>query len=104
MMILSVLDGAKDVLRGAADNSRKHASSTCRRNQSRAKRGGLDESDGMTRDGDIGTGVGKCYRGGDTKGLHEGKESMAERGRTRAPRTGVGGRRDTPGWRAWEAR
>lgn len=96
MMVLSVLDAAKDILRQASDKHIKMA-------KARSRAGAVG-----TATDDVGNGEEKRdpKDRGEVKaepGLQVSKGGVSSRGLSNLPRSRAA-TRDTPGWRAWEAR
>ena len=101
MIALSALDAAKDVLRGASDkrNDTKRAKGRAAAVSTAATtaRSGPQEQVAMDR------GKGEQEERSGKADTREVEEVVPRRGLLNCPRTEAG-TRDTPGWRAWEAR
>lgn len=101
MIALSALDAAKDVLRGASDKrldtKRAKARAAAASTAAFTDRSGPKEQAAMDR------GNGEQEERNGEPDSREVEEDMPRRGLLNCPRTEAG-KRDTPGWRAWEAR
>lgn len=104
MLVLSVIEASKDVLgaAGAKDKRRtSHAADDARAEPTAAA--AAAPASGATEEEEP-EGVGEAAQESEDRGVTELEASAqgSERGLCRRRRAGV--RRDTPGWRAWEAR
>lgn len=113
MLVLSIIDASKSVVSAAGDKDKRKASSATNSGASAARAGAAPsdgESEAELEDG----GKQKTTPGargqtaaeapeGDGSAELKAPSQGAERRSLRGRRTGVA-RRDTPGWRAWEAR
>ena len=110
MLVLSVIDAAKSVVGAAGDKDKRKASSAAGSSSASAAGSRAPPSDGESDSG-LGGGTPETPAargetaeapGGDGSGELEAPSHGAERSLWGRRRVGV--RRDTPGWRAWEAR
>lgn len=109
MLVLSIIDAAKNVFGTAGDKDKRKASRAANGARAAKPRAVVPSGGASEADMDGGRLKTPIVRGQNTQAegdrdLEQLQASSQGAGRRLGCRQREGGRRDTPGWRAWEAR